>query len=472
MFTYKTRTMTNKTAVIIGAGLTGLTTAFYLKKAGWKVRILERSNRAGGSIHTHREDGFVFESGPNTGVVSHPEVADLFSRLSAHMSFEPANEEAKRRLIWKGCRWYDLPSGLKDGVNTPLFAWKDKFRILLEPFRKKGNNPDETLDELVRRRLGDTFLDYAVDPFILGIYAGDPSKLVTRYALPKLYQLEQDYGSFIKGSIKKAKLPKSPDQKKVTRQMFSVKGGLDQLTAALYQSIGEENFTFNCRGIHVYPKDEQFQITYVREGEKQELLCPHVITTTGAHEVGGLLPFLKQDEKDKLSDLMYAKVVQVAVGYKHWRGIPLRAFGGLVPHKEKRKVLGILFPSAFLKDRAPEGGALLSVFMGGIRHPEIVQLDDSIIKAMVMDELRCMMLIADEEPDLFKIFKHTHAIPQYGASTGERLATIAHIEGQFPGLVLGGNIRDGIGMADRIRQGTQIAQKLIAGELPDQSKNS
>src|SRR5690606_37265260 len=121
--------MTDKSAVIIGAGITGLTTAFYLKKAGWKVTILERSKRAGGSIQTHRENGFIFESGPNTGIVSHPEVADLFAHLGEQLQVEPANEEAKQRLIWKGCRWHALPSGLKTGVKTPLFAWGDKLRI-------------------------------------------------------------------------------------------------------------------------------------------------------------------------------------------------------------------------------------------------------------------------------------------------------------------------------------------------------
>ncbi len=452
--------MTDKSAVIIGAGLTGLTTAYYLKKAGWKVTILERSKRAGGSIQTHRENGFIFESGPNTGIVSHPEVADLFAHLGKHLQVEPANEEAKQRLIWKGCRWHALPSGLKSGVKTPLFAWRDKLRILLEPFRKRGNNPDETLEALVRRRMGDTFLDYAVDPFILGIYAGDPSKLVTRYALPKLYQLEQNYGSFIKGTIKKARQTKSPEERKVTKQMFSITGGLDKLTAVLYEAIGEENFQFDCRRTTIYPKNGSYTITYAREGESYEITNNTVITTTGAHEIGNLLPFLNKEEKDTISDLVYAKVVQVAIGFKCWRGIPLRAFGGLVPHKENRKILGVLFPSAFLNGRAPKGGALLSVFLGGVRHPEIVQLDDSIIKAMVMDELKCMMLIPDEEPDLFKIFRYTNAIPQYGISTGDRLSTIGKIEGQFPGLILAGNLRDGIGMADRIKQGVNIAKQL------------
>lgn len=453
--------MSEKSAVIIGAGITGLTAAYYLRKAGWTITILERDSQAGGSIRTFRENGFIFESGPNTGVVSQPEVVELFERLPEPFRFEPANEEAKRRLIWKKCRWHALPGGLKDGISTPLFQWKDKFRILLEPFRKKGTDPNETLDKLVRRRLGDSFLDYAVDPFILGIYAGDPSRLVTRYAMPKLYRLEQEYGSFIKGSIKKAKEPRTEEQKKVTKQLFSIEGGLENLTNALVREIGEDSFVFNCEKLSVYPKDGLFSVSYVQDGISHELREDVVITTTGAHEVPSILPFLNSEEKATISDLLYARVVQVAVGFKNWRGIPLRAFGGLVPSKENRKILGVLFPSAFLNNRAPEGGAILSVFLGGVRNPGIVDLDDATIKDMVMEELRCMMLICNQEPDLIKVFRHTHAIPQYGVSTGKRLDIIAKIESQFPGLIIGGNLRDGIGMADRIKQGTQIAKQLI-----------
>jgi protoporphyrinogen/coproporphyrinogen III oxidase len=453
--------MNKQSAIIIGAGLTGLTTAFYLKRAGWDVTIIERAQKPGGSIQTFREDGFIFESGPNTGIVTQPEVTDLFNLLGPDFKFEPANEDAKRRLIWKDGRWYALPQCIRDGIRTPLFAWKDKFKLLFEPFRKKGNNPDESLEQLVRRRMGTSFLNYAVDPFILGIYAGDPSKLITRFALPKLYQLEQDYGSFIKGSIKKHGQKKTPEQQKVTRKLFSVTGGLENLVNALVSFIGEENFIYNCRKVSVYPKDKElFTVSYIKDGETHTASTRHVVTTTGAGEVDSLLPFLNQTEKQAICNLTYAKVIQVAIGFKKWRGLPLKAFGGLVPHIENRKILGILFPSVFLKGRAPDGGALLSVFMGGVRNPEMLYLDDAIIKSMVMDELKCMLLIPDDEPDLFRIFRHHHAIPQYGITTGERLTTIAKIESQFPGLIMAGNLRDGIGMADRIRQGTLIAKQM------------
>jgi protoporphyrinogen/coproporphyrinogen III oxidase len=458
-----------KKAVIIGAGLTGLTTGYYLKKAGWKVTILERELRTGGAIHTHRENGFVFESGPNTGVISHPEVTELFEELGSVVTVEPANDEAKRRLIWKDGRWHELPGGLKNGIKTPLFAWKDKLKLLAEPFIKPGKNPNETLADMVKRRMGKSFLDYAVDPFILGIYAGDPSQLVTKYALPKLYNLEQNYGSFIKGSIKKRaeiirEKKDTPDlynyHQKATKEMFSMLGGLDLLVKSLTLKLSEDEILLGCHKITACPSGEAYTVKFQHQSAQKTMDCDAFITTTGTHEIPSILPFLRDDEKQKITDLIYAKVVQIAVGYNKWRGIPLRAFGGLVPSCENRDILGILFLSAFLKNRAPKGGALLSIFVGGIRNPDMVNLKDEEIIKLVTPELQRMMMVPDCKPDLLRIFKHQHAIPQYGASTGERLQTVKNIEEQFPGLILGGNLRDGIGMADRIRQGVTIAKEL------------
>ncbi|WP_291856979.1 protoporphyrinogen oxidase [Marinilabilia sp.] len=458
-----------KKATIIGAGLTGLTAGYYLKKAGWKVTILEKDDRTGGAIHTYRQDGFIYESGPNTGMISHPEVAELFEELGDMVEVEPANEEAKRRLIWKEGRWHDLPSCMKAGIKTPLFSWRDKLRLLTEPFRKPGKNPDETLAQMVIRRMGKSFLEYAVDPFILGIYAGDPSQLVTRYALPKLYNLEQNYGSFIKGTFKKhAELIREKKNdpelynyhKKANKKMFSMSGGLDNLVNALTAKFEEGEILLGCHNINVCPANNNFTAKFDHHNETKMIDSDALITTTGAHEVPGILPFLREDEKQKITNLIYAKVVQVAIGYKDWRGIPLKAFGGLVPSREHRDILGVLFLSAFLKNRAPKGGALLSVFLGGVRNPEMVNLKDEEIKKLVFRELQKMMMVPDEEPDLFHIFRHTHAIPQYGISTGKRLEAVEEIQKHFPGLLLGGNLRDGIGMADRIKQGVTMAREL------------
>jgi oxygen-dependent protoporphyrinogen oxidase len=439
---------------VIGAGLTGLTAGFYLKKAGVSFKIFEKDNRPGGVIQTHHENGFTYESGPNSGMLSKPEVPELLEELEEDCTLEPADDTAKARWIWKNGKWHPLPSGLVSGVSTPLFSFPDKLRILGEPFRKKGKNPNESLAQLVLRRMGRSFLDYAIDPFILGIYSGDPAKLVTKYAFPKLYNLEQNYGSFIGGAMKKAREPKTERDKKATKNIFSVEGGLGNFVDALTKNVGTENIQLNCSHIQVEKTDSGFIV----EDEK----FTHVVSATGGYALNQLLPFIAGDKLRTINKMKYSRVVQVALGFKKWEGVPLKAFGGLVPSVENRRILGVLFLSSFLKNKAPENGALLSVFLGGTRRPEMVELSDEEIKQVVKEEVSEMMQLKTFDPELLKIFRYNYAIPQYGFESEVKLRAISEIEAENPGLILAGNVRDGIGIADRINQGRMIAEQITA----------
>ncbi len=447
----------NETSIaVIGAGLTGLTTAYYLKNNGLNVRVFEKADRAGGVIKTHNENGFVFESGPNTGSLSRPEAAELFEDLQNDCTLEEADDAAKARWIWMKNRWHALPSGLFGGIGTPLFSFSDKLRLLGEPFRKPGKNPEETIADLVRRRMGKTFLRNAVDPFISGVYSGDPEKLVTQYAIPKLWTLEQQYGSFIGGTLKKGKEPKTDFDKKATRVVFSAEGGLENLVKALVKNIGEENISLNCKDLSVKKTDEG---TYKLDHSEQTF--SHVISTVGAYQLKLLFPFLPAGKVEQINQMEYARVIQVSLGFKEWKSIPIRSFGGLVPSQEKRDILGILFMSSFMKNRAPKGGALFSVFLGGVRKPHFIDLSDEEIMEMVEREVKAMMKLDNFKPDLVKIFRYQHAIPQYSFESRQKLEAISFLENANQGLILAGNIRDGIGMADRIKQGRNIADQLV-----------
>ena len=447
---------------IIGAGLTGLTTGFWLTRAGKQIQIIEKQDRAGGQIRTFQANGFIYESGPNTGVVSYPEVAELFAALSPDCTLETAREESKKRWIWKGNKFHALPSGLVSAVTTPLFTLYDKFRILGEPFRAKGTNPDESVAELAARRLGKSFVDYAVDPFLSGVYAGNPNTLITRHALPKLYNLEQDYGSFIKGSIAKAKLPKTDRDKLATKKVFSATGGLEKLSQALVKSIGQERITLSANDVKIEPQGNQWLITYCTPEGEHSLIANKVVTTCGAYALPDMLPFIPKEDIGQISNLHYAPIIQASVGFHNTHGLRFEAFGGLVPSKEKRDVLGILFPSACFVGRSPEEGALFSFFIGGVRHADMLDWSDEQLKNMILKNIHSMLKFpADVQPDLIHIFRHQKAIPQYEKSSEARFKMIEELQNRYPGLILAGNIKGGIGMADRIRQATGIANELV-----------
>jgi protoporphyrinogen oxidase len=354
---------------------------------------------------------------------------------------------------------------------------------------------------------------------------------VTQFALPKLYRLEQEYGSFIRGAAKKRKEPKDELTKRATREVFSVKGGLQELINSIGEAVGMENFWLGAGGLMVRQSGEKYIATFTQNGETESIEADQVVTTTGGYalkdifgstedggeesgaagngarevrfqedgaqvadrqnigapkpgdqvsgfpvagsqkkanqenasqENGSQIPgLLGPEELEPFEKLQYARVVEVVAAYKQWPGIPLNAFGGLIPSKEKRDALGILFTSSIFEGRAPEGGAILSVFMGGMRHPELYDKTDEEISALAMREIEETLQTGGAEPDHLEIFRYRYAIPQYEKSTRERLATVRSIEERYPGLLLAGNIRDGIGMADRVKQGVAVAEQVI-----------
>jgi oxygen-dependent protoporphyrinogen oxidase len=451
-----------KEVIIIGTGITGLATAHHLKKKGIDFLMLDQAEKTGGVIHTVSEKGFIYEEGPNSGVIGNVEVLRLFDDLKGECEMEEASALNKKRYVLKSGRWAALPNGLLAAIGTPLFTLGDKFRVLGEPFRSAGTNPHETLAQLVKRRLGKSFLDYAVDPFIIGVYAGDPNRLIPKYALPKLYNLEQKYGSFVKGTLKKAKEPKTEEEKKVSRGVFSVKGGFTNLISALEKKINFENILLGISNLSVVPFEGHFKVSFTnKNGEQIELETKKVISTIGAYALEKVMPFIAKESISKVTALHYTRVIEAAIGFNKWDGFKLDAFGGLIPFKENRDILGALFMSSLFENRAPEGGALLSVFMGGVRRPDIYLKSDDEIKEILSREICDLMKLKKFNPELLKIIRHEWAIPQYESDSGERFETVEALEKKYPGLIIGGNLRSGIGMADRLMQARTLADAAL-----------
>lgn len=444
-----------KKVAVIGAGITGLSAAFYAKKNQFDVTVFEKASRVGGVIQSISKNGFLYETGPSTSTISCPEVVELFSDLGISDLLEEAPSLAGNRFILKNGNLYPLPSGPISGFKTPLFSWKDKFGIPFEIFRKRGTDPHETLSSFVRRRLGQSMLDYAVDPFVSGVYAGNPDVMIPKYALPKLYNLEHDYGSFIRGAIAKMKQPKSERDRKATKKTFSAKGGLSVITSHLESAIGKEHFVLGKNPV-VAPVKNQFAIS--ADGEDFGVF-DNVIYSAGASHVFEALPFAKE-RFPHANEVLYAKIAGAAIGFKKWEGVELNGFGSLMPSREKRDILGILYMSSLFSNRAPEGGALLAIFAGGLRRPEIVSMPEAELKALIAREVKDILRIPNFAPDLFEITRHVEAIPQYDLKTPLRQEAFAGIEKAFPGVIMGGNGIGGIGMATRIAQGRAMAERI------------
>jgi len=189
-----------KSVVIIGAGITGLTAAFYLKRAGVPVTVYEAGERAGGVIRSRRQGGFLAESGPNTLLEASPEISGLVRDLDLGLRRIDTNPDAKKRFVVHDSKPVAVPTSVLEFLTTKLFSARAKFAVLREPFvPPRRDHGDESVAEFVLRRLNREFLERTIDPLIVGIHAGDAEKLSVRHAFPKLYELEQKYGSLIRG---------------------------------------------------------------------------------------------------------------------------------------------------------------------------------------------------------------------------------------------------------------------------------
>jgi len=451
--------------IIVGAGLTGLTTAYELKKKGFSILLLEKEARYGGFIQSERRNGFLIEKGPNSGVFSNPHVAELLDELHHSIELEQANDLVKNRFILKEGTWQKLPLNIKDAIWSPLFSTADKFNLLLEPFRPRGKQPDETLATMITRRMGESFLDYAIDPFIGGIYAGDPSKLIPKYALPKMYALEQNHGSLIRTMFAKAFTKKSDRDKRATRAIYSCKGGIDKITTALYNSIDEKDIHLSAEDVKVLPNDSGYEVSFTQNGEPCSVKATQVISTVQGHLVHSIFPSLNDELLTPLANTQYARIVEISLGFNNWCGMELNGFGGLIPFKENRELLGVLFLSSCFKDRAPENGALLTAFVGGVRNDHLCDLSDDEIMAILNRELSELLQLKEFKPDLVHIGRHNKAIPQYDKDHGKRLHCIDTIQKENPGFYILGNGKDGIGMSDRIQQARQFVQSISKKEV-------
>ncbi len=453
--------------VVVGAGITGLSVAWRLYEAGLSFVLLEKEGRLGGQIKTLHKNGYTCELGPNTSTISFPEVCELFDFIALYTTIQLANEQCKNRLIWKEGRYHPLPKGLFSGIRTPLFTLRDKIHLLGEPFYKRGTNPDESVGALAERRLGKSFVDYAVDPFIGGIYAGNPYALTTRFALPKLYALESKYGSFIRGAIKQSKKKKSIREARATKEVFSAVGGLEAIINGIENKIKNGGSILKSALVQSvqYTEDKNWEISYriASSSHIETIRSSHYVTTVRGDQLKEVLPREIAKNLQYIESLQYAPVTEIAFGFDHFRGSEDRAFGLLVPSIEQRSVLGILFPSDCFSGRVPYADSrLFTVFMEGVRgNSKFRQLDEDLLIKVAQKELYQMLKIdPGSSPSFVHVSRYPKAIPQYGIDSQKRIDCIEYLQEKYKGLYLGGAIKDGVGLAHRIKQGSDIGLSI------------
>jgi oxygen-dependent protoporphyrinogen oxidase len=449
---------------VVGGGVWGGATPFELQRPGWAGVVVEVASRGGGVIGTLHRDGALFETGPNSVLDSTPLINELLDALHIRDQRIEASAAAATRYIVRAGRLVPLPASPGALFMSAAFTPGAKFRLWREPFIAAAPaDAEESIADFARRRLGAEILEYAVDPFVAGVYAGDPERISMAAAFPRIHALEQKYGSIIRGQIQAARERRRSSQHAApSRGSFSFRDGMQTLTDALGRAVG--SIAFGSEVLCLEPRPEGgWSLTGTRQGHPFARTARNIVLATPAFVAAPLVRTLAPVAAQALSEIPYATVAIVASAYRRQDiAHSLAGFGFLVPKREQRKILGTLFSSSMFEGRAPPDTVLLTSFVGGTRHPELAAKSDDELDALVHAELQA--LLGAREPPLWTaVTRWTHAIPQYNLGHRERIGAVEKAERALPGLWFCANYRGGVSVGDRIQAARTAAESIDFG---------
>ena len=451
----------NVDSVIIGAGISGLVAAHRLKKMGRDLLLVESGAHTGGVIQSREVEGFLIECGPNSLRGSH-EFLDLVEELNLTGELITADPRAPAYVYADG-RLHAVPMSPPALVKTKLISNAAKLRLLREPFVKaRRGGGEESVASFVRRRLGAAILERLVEPFLSGVYAGDPEELSLQACFPKLAEFEAESGGILRGALRAAKQSrKDPaNQKRSLRpyRLCSFRHGLSALPEALAESLGDSLLT-RARIIDI-SSTGRFKIKIEHMGEIKTITSPALVVSTPAYVAARLLGGVAPEVAALVAEIPYVSIASVPLAYRAGQiARNLDGFGFLAPRGEGLRTLGSIWNSFLFAGRAPEGWVCLTNFIGGATDVGAVKLGDEELIRVVHRDLSKVLGVSGE-PLRLPITRYERAIPQYTLGHARRVERIESLLRDIPGLWIAGNYLRGISLGDCIKQAERVASDV------------
>lgn len=453
-----------KQYIILGAGISGLSLAWFLKKRfakKIKLVLIEKEKRPGGWIQTVNQDGFLFEQGPRgcrpKGIAAR-ETLKLIEELGIQNEVITANTTSRCRYIMMNKKLRALPTNPISFLTSPL-GWSMIRGAFKDFFTPSSVGKDESISSFVSRRFGKTIADHLFDPLATGIYGGDISKLSIKSCFPTLAEWEYEHGSVIRGALSK-KTATFASTTKFTYEiqkhpLFSFKKGMETLTKEIARQLDEEiRLSTSAIGLNIYPNRAEVKLSdgSVIEGD-------HLFSTLPAKEMAHLLS-PHRSLADGLRTIPDVPIAVASLGY-YQNVLKKKGYGYLVPSKENEEIMGMVWDSEIFpqQNRIPEE-TRLTVMLGGAHKPEIEYFSKEQIKDIACNVAEKHLGISSS-PNSISIKIAKGAIPQYLVGHSDNIATLENaISTTFRNLTLFGNSYYGVAVNDCITKSRAIADQL------------
>jgi len=457
--------------LIIGGGITGLTTAHRLLEAqpDLDVKVVEASPRFGGTMGTEIVDGFVFERGPNGFLDNVPQTLELARALGLGDRLLPSAPTAKNRYLLRKGRLHALPTSPLKLLTSSLLSVGGRLRTLCEPFKSRARpGTEDSVASFGRRRLGVEATSTFLDPLVTGIYAGDVERVSLQAAFPRLAALEREHGSLMKGTVAKARARRRTGEGSSSAgsapsggTLYSFEAGLEELVQALVHRLGDR-VQLDASVEMVRPKGGKSEEYEVVLRDQTVLESPVVVAALPAPRAANFFSSWNHDLANALGEIPYAPVAVVCLGYKRSDVVnPLKGFGFLIPRDQGVRTLGVIWVSSIFPPHAPPKTASLRVLVGGARDPEVVGRSAERLTELVLGEMGPILGLKGE-PVARRVYRYTQGIPQYNVGHAKRLRRIDGWLRQLPGLFLTGNAYRGVGINDCVAEAERVAGDVLA----------
>ncbi len=459
--------------VIIGGGISGLATAFWLQQAAraagrpLSLTVLEEEPQVGGKIRSLRSDeGYLCEWGPNGFLDGKPATLDLCRQLELGDALLRSDDNARRRFIYAREQLHQVPENAVAFLRSGLISGPGKLRMVAEiALPPRRDTSDESLADFCRRRLGREALDRLVGPMVSGIFAGDPETMSLRSCFPRIHQLEVEYGGLFRAMLRLAR------QRRAARRsgqavasasgpagvLTSFADGLQELPDRLQRVLGNQ-VQVAAAVTALEPTAGGFQLQLA---DGRQLAAEVVVSAIPAYRLAALVQGFDQGMAALLEQIPYAPLQVACFGYcRQSIAHNLNGFGYLMARPNPTPLLGTLWDSSIFARRAPQDNVLLRSMLGGATQPQVAEWDSDRVTAETAAVLRQTMGIG-ADPDFVQIFRHHRAIPQYLVGHGARLQSLQQCAARHPGLFFTGNAFFGIGLNDCVAAAQRTATAIL-----------